>query len=95
LDPSLEQLIAENIKQSEQGAYLTLEPSSIRGIFDKLRSSVEGVKERGRTPVVLTSPLVRRQFRKIAEQVSPELAVLSFNELDQGVEVFSEGVVKL
>jgi flagellar biosynthesis protein FlhA len=95
LDPALEQLIAENTKQSEQGAYLTLEPSSIRGIFDKLRSIVEGVKERGRTPVVLTSPLVRRQFRKIAEQVSPELAVLSFNELDQGVEVFSEGVVKL
>jgi len=43
----------------------------------------------------LTSPLVRRQFRKIAEQVSPELTVLSYNEIETGVEVYSEGVVKL
>jgi flagellar biosynthesis protein FlhA len=95
LDPELETMIAENTKQSDQGTYLALEPSSIRSIFDKLRSAVERVRERGKTPVVLTSPVIRRQFRKIAEQVSPELAVMSFNELEQGVEVYSEGVVKL
>jgi flagellar biosynthesis protein FlhA len=95
LDPELESLIADSTKQSEQGSYLSLEPSKIRVIFDRLRGLVETVRERGKTPVVLTSPVVRRQFRKIAEQVSPELAVLSFNELEQGVEVLSEGIVRL
>ena len=95
LDPQLEQLIAEHTKQSEHGAYLALEPSQIHGIFDRLRSIVERVTNLGKTPVILTSPLVRRQFRKIAEQISGELVVLSYNELESNVEVFSEGVVKL
>ncbi|MDR2590792.1 MAG: flagellar biosynthesis protein FlhA, partial [Oscillospiraceae bacterium] len=95
LDPSLEQLIIESTKQSEHGAYLAIEPVQVHSIFDRLRSIIENMKTKGRTPVILTSPLVRRQFRKITEQISPELAVLSYNEIDSGVEVLSEGVVKI
>jgi len=95
LDPSLEQLIIDSTKQSEHGAYLAIEPISVHSIFDKLRAIIENMKNRGKTPVILTSPLVRRQFRKIAEQISPELAVLSYNEVENTVEVYSEGIVKL
>jgi len=95
LDPSLEQLILDSTKQSEQGAYLAIEPMQVHSIFDRLRAIIENMKNKGRTPVILTSPLVRRQFRKISEQISPELAVLSYNEIDSGVEVLSEGVVKI
>jgi flagellar biosynthesis protein FlhA len=96
LDPQLEQLLAESTKQSEQGAYLSLEPGTIRTIFERLKTCVESVKERGKTPVILVSPLVRRQVRKISEQISPDLNVLSYSELDSGiVDVKSEGVVRL
>ena len=95
LDPSLEQLIIDSTKQSEHGAYLAIEPVQVHSIFDKLRAIIENMKNRGKAPVILTSPLVRRQFRKIAEQISPELAVLSYNEIDSSVEVYSEGVVRL
>jgi len=95
LDPSLEQLIIDSTKQSEHGSYLAIEPMQVHSIFDKLRAIIENMKNKGRTPVILTSPLVRRQFRKISEQISPELAVLSYNEIDSGVEVLSEGVVRL
>ena len=95
LDPSLEQLIIDSTKQSEHGSYLAIEPMQVHSIFDKLRTMIEAMKNKGRTPVILTSPLVRRQFRKISEQISPELAVLSYNEIESSVEVFSEGVVKL
>ena len=95
LDPSLEQLIIDSTKQSEHGSYLAIEPLQVHSIFDKLKSIIENMKNRGRAPVILTSPLVRRQFRKIAEQISPELAVLSYNEIESNVEVYSEGVVKL
>jgi len=95
LDPSLEQLILDSTKQSEHGSYLAIEPTQVHSIFDRLRSIIENMKNKGRTPVILTSPLVRRQFRKISEQISPELAVLSYNEIDSGVEVLSEGVVRL
>ena len=95
LDPSLEQMIAEHTKQTEQGSYLALEPAQLHVIFDNLRALVERIRNLGRMPLVLTSPLVRRQFRKIAEQISPDLVVLSYNEIEQSVEVFSEGVVRL
>ncbi|MDR2571930.1 MAG: flagellar biosynthesis protein FlhA [Oscillospiraceae bacterium] len=95
LDPSLEQLILDSTKQSEHGSYLAIEPMQVHSIFDRLRTIIENMKNKGRTPVILTSPLVRRQFRKISEQISPELAVLSYNEVDSGVEVQSEGVVRL
>ncbi|MDR0490928.1 MAG: flagellar biosynthesis protein FlhA [Oscillospiraceae bacterium] len=95
LDPSLEQLIIDSTKQSEHGSYLAIEPIQVHSIFDKLRAIIENMKNRGRTPVILTSPMVRRQFRKIIEQISPELAVLSFNEIESSVEVYSEGVVRL
>ena len=95
LDPSLEQLIIDSTKQSEHGQYLAIEPVQVHSIFDRLKSIIENMKNRGRTPIILTSPLVRRQFRKITEQISPELAVLSFNEIESSVEVYAEGVVKL
>ncbi|MDR0904975.1 MAG: flagellar biosynthesis protein FlhA [Oscillospiraceae bacterium] len=95
LDPQLEQLIAESTKQSERGAYLSLEPGNIRSIYERTRDCVDDSKERGHIPIILVSPLVRRQVRKIAEQVSPELSVLSYSELDPSVDVVSEGVVKL
>ena len=95
LDPTLEQLIAEHTKQSEHGAYLALEPGQVHAIFDRLRKLVEKVSDMGKNPVILTSPLVRRQFRRIAEQISRDLVVLSYNELEQSVQVFSEGVVRL
>ncbi|MCL2046271.1 MAG: flagellar biosynthesis protein FlhA [Oscillospiraceae bacterium] len=95
LDPSLEQLIIDSTKQSEHGAYLAIEPMQVHSIFDKLKGIIENMKNKGRMPIILTSPLVRRQFRKISEQVSPELAVLSYNEIDSNVEVFAEGIVRL
>jgi len=95
LDPSLEQLIIDSTKQSEHGSYLAIEPMQVHSIFDKLRNVIENMKNKGKTPVILTSPIVRRQFRKISEQISPELAVLSYNEIDSSVEVLSEGVVTL
>ena len=95
LDPALEQLIIESTKQSEHGSYLALEPVQVHSIFDRLRSLIENMKNKGRAPIILTSPLVRKQFRKISEQISPELAVLSYNEVESNVEVHSEGVVRI
>ena len=95
LDPSLEQMIIDSTKQSEHGSYLAIEPAQIHAIFDALREIVESMKNRGKTPIILTSPLVRRQFRKISEQIAPELAVLSYNEIESSVEVYSEGVVRI
>ena len=95
LDPSLEQTIAENIQQSEQGSYLSLDPQIIHKIFVSLKSLVEKVMSFGVQPIILTSPHVRAHFKKLTEQLTNDLIVLSYNELEQNVEIRSEGMVTL
>ncbi len=95
LDPMLEQLITEHTKQTEQGSYVALEQSHIQKIYLSLKAAIERINKLGVTPIVLTSPLVRRHFKSITSQMVPDLVVLSYNELDSSVEVFSDGVVSI
>ncbi|WP_066683543.1 flagellar biosynthesis protein FlhA [Christensenella intestinihominis] len=95
LDPSLENLIAEKTKQTEQGTYVALSQDEIQRIYSHLRTAVEKMNQMGITPIVLTSPLVRRQFKNITHSLVPDLIVLSYNELENNVEVYSDGVIGL
>ncbi len=95
LDPALEQLISEKTKQTEQGTYVALNQEEIQRIYVSLKNAIEKMTKLGITPIVLTSPLVRRQFKNITAQMIPDLIVLSYNELDQNVEVYSDGVIAL
>lgn len=95
LDPQLEVLIGERVKQSEQGTYVALDQDQIQRIYLSLKETVENVTKKGITPIVLTSPAVRRHFKSITSQMIPDLVVLSYNELDTTVEVFSDGMVKI
>lgn len=64
-------------------------------IITSLREAVEKLTESGETPIVLTSPLVRKKFRRIVEQTIPDLPVLSYNEIEQDVEIHAGGVVRV
>ena len=47
----------------------------------------------GHTPVILCSPPVRPQVKKIADTIQPGIAVLSYNEILRDVPVESLGMV--
>ncbi len=93
LDPSLESLIAEKTKQTEQGTFVALTQDEMQRVYQKLKTIIEDMNQKGITPLVLTSPLVRRQFKIITSTMVPDLIVLSYNELENNVEVFSVGVI--
>ncbi|NLD51070.1 MAG: flagellar biosynthesis protein FlhA [Clostridiaceae bacterium] len=95
LDPKLEQVIMDSVQRTEQGAYLTLEPRTINTIIGSLSSQIQKLVQLGHQPIVLSSPIVRLYFRRLAEQSIPGLVVLSYNELDPGLEVQSVGVVSI
>lgn len=95
LDPKLEQVIMDSVQRTEQGAYLTLEPKTINNIISSLSNQVQKLVQLGHQPIVLSSPVVRLYFRRLAEQSIPGLVVLSYNELDPGLEVQSVGVVSI
>ena len=43
--------------------------------------------------MVLTAPIVRLYFTKMTEQMTKDIIVISYNEIDSNVEVQSVGVV--
>jgi flagellar biosynthesis protein FlhA len=49
----------------------------------------------GYDPIVLTSPVIRYHFKNLTEQVSSDLTVLSFNELESNLNVQTVGMVSL
>lgn len=95
LDPALEQLIANNIRQTEKGSYAAIEPVQIQKILVNTKKAVEESIGSGGSPIILTAPAVRRYFKQITEQLNPDLVVLSYNELERDVEVYSDGVVSV
>ncbi len=95
LDPAVEQLIMNNIQQSEHGNYLALDPNMSKQIFDKINVEVNKLASRGVQPIILTSPIVRIYFKRMIDQVAPELIVLSYNEVDPNTEIQSIGMVSV
>lgn len=95
LHPNVEQVIADNIRQTEMGARLILEPNLVQELLKAIRDRIEDVSQRGHIPVALVSPRVRLHVRRLVEQNFPMLAVLSYAEVAPDVTVDSIGVVTL
>lgn len=95
LDPKLEQIIIEKVRQTDQGSFVALTPDQIHQVLSQLRRAIEDVMETGISPVVLTSPSVRPHFKKMTEQLAPDLTVLSYNEIENSIEIKAERMVSI
>ncbi|QAT50675.1 flagellar biosynthesis protein FlhA [Caproiciproducens sp. NJN-50] len=87
LDSEVEKAIVGSISKNEHGTYLSLDPQTTQKIIMKLTDCVSKVKDVVATPVILTSPVVRIYFSKLLQQFYPRAVVLSFNELDNNVQI--------
>ncbi|SHE94134.1 flagellar biosynthesis protein FlhA [Caldanaerobius fijiensis DSM 17918] len=81
LDPNLEKLIADSIKKTEMGSYLSLDPGKINAIVNNIAEGLKKFVSAEQQPVILTSPVIRPYVRQITEPVFRDLPVLSYNEL--------------
>ena len=93
LDPKLEQEIMNSVKQTEQGAYLTLDPDKTKSIMASVETEVGKLEKLGKNPIVITSPIVRMYFKRLTEDYYKDLIVVSYNEIDSSVELQSVGMV--
>ena len=93
LDPKLEQEIMGSVKQSEQGAYITLAPERIKTMIESVKKEAAKLESLGKNPIVLTSPIVRMYFKRITEDYISDLVVISYNEVESDVELQSVGMV--
>ena len=95
LDPKVEQDIMGSVKQTEQGAYLTLDPEKTKAIMASLETEIQKLENRGKNAISITSPIVRMYFKKLTEDYFKDLIVVSYNEVDSNIELQSVGMVSL
>ncbi len=93
LDPKVEQEIMSSVKQTEQGAYLALDPDKTKAVISSVEEEVAKLENMGRSAIVITSPIVRMYFKKLTEEYFKDLIVVSYNEVESNVELQSIGMV--
>ena len=92
LDPALEDAINAHIERTERGTMMTMPPQVAKQIVQKIGGELERLVAAGHSPVVLCSPQVRSQVRRLVETSLPNVAVLGYNEIDS-VQVESMAMV--
>jgi flagellar biosynthesis protein FlhA len=91
VDASIEQPLESSIEYNEHAGHMNLSPQRMRDMLDRFSKAV-GVSD---TPmVVVTSAAARYFLRQLLENTSPNLAILSHNEIPTGVRVVSIGLIQ-
>jgi flagellar biosynthesis protein FlhA len=94
LDPALEDLIAGYIERTTEGTTVSIPPVVANRVTAALLRELQRLIQAGHAPVVLASPQVRAQVRRLLEPHLPGAAVLGYNEVSKGVDVESLGLVQ-
>ncbi|MDD4802270.1 MAG: flagellar biosynthesis protein FlhA [Syntrophomonas sp.] len=95
IEPSLEEKLRDSVQQSEYGSYLALEPDIAQPMIDKLVTQYEKLTNTGKIPIILCAPVLRIYIKRLLERFIPNLTVLSYNEIEAGVDVEVIGMVSI
>ena len=94
LDADVEKAILAGLSRNEQGIYLALSPELIQKIVAQLKEQLAKFAGFQQQPVILTSHVIRVYFYRLIEQFFPNVAVLSFNEIANEVQIQAIGNVE-
>jgi flagellar biosynthesis protein FlhA len=95
LDRTLEEILSKNLKHTEHGSYLALDPQLVVEIVEAVKKEVEQQVAFNTQPVVMTSPGLRRHFRKLIEPSLPTVFVVSHAEIVDDINLKASGKVSL
>ena len=95
IDPVVEQRLSESVQSTKQGLMLVLDPALTESLLDRMGRQSDLMAAAGHTPACICSPNIRLALRRLVEAAKPQLAVISYNEILQDVELVSTGMVRL
>lgn len=93
MDPNLEKLISDNIRQVDNEIIYSIEPSVLQKIIQGISQAVEKLLGVSSTPLMVCSPNVRLHLKKLTEKIIPHLNIISYNEIDPLYNVESVAIV--
>ena len=95
VDQQLEQKIMESVQQTDKGSYIAMDPDLVQTILNNLSHQIQKLINLGAQPIIITAPIVRLYLKRLTEQLTSDLIVLSYNEVDPSVKIESVGMVKI
>ena len=95
LSPKWEDIVKKSVQGDiMQGWQLAMDPREVQRFIASVSKAAEEMAVTGASPVLLVHPDVRLVVRRILETSLPSIFVVSYNELSQGVQVKSIGMVE-
>ncbi|MGC8971022.1 MAG: flagellar biosynthesis protein FlhA [bacterium] len=95
IEPKTEEKLMANLFKTDQGTVLSIDPDSWQKLIGKLSALIdEGIK-RGFQPVIVTSSQLRLPLKRLLERAIPQISVLSYNEIDNTLDIENIGVISL
>jgi flagellar biosynthesis protein FlhA len=95
LGHSVESAISEALQQTDQGSFLSLDPSIAQQIMNNLARGLEKMSSADYPPMVLCSAQVRPHFKLLADRFLPHITVLSYDEILSNIEIQSVDMLEL
>jgi len=95
LDQEIESLFQENIKQTDTGAFLTMDPHLAHQIIQKIIKTLEKAIVKDGQPVLLVSPPLRPHLAQICVRFIPNLPVISQAEIPPEIQLETIAQVRL
>lgn len=94
LEPGLEQSLVDQVRPSEAGTQLLVDPGKVEHLLGQLRTCVAAAEADGRDVVLVCAPALRPALRRLVALGLPRLPVLSYSEVTgSGLTIETVGVV--
>ena len=89
LDPEIEEMFRNSIRQGPTGPYLAMEPAMIQEVIAAANAQFGKLPSSAQKPVILTDGEIRRFVRRLLEFNFPEVSALSYDQLSPQITAFS------
>ena len=93
LDPALEDMIRDSIRQGPAGAFLAMDQEQNDLLIDAIRTQIGDAPNRTQNPVLVVDRSVRRFIKAALGSSFPEIHALSYNELASEITVEPIGMI--
>jgi type III secretion protein V len=87
ISKEIEDAVRGAVRQTSGASYLALAPDLHRQLITAMKSVISNIASHSLPPVILAPMDIRRFMRKLIERDFPDLAVLSYQELDPSANV--------
>jgi flagellar biosynthesis protein FlhA len=95
LGPTVESELAAAVQPTDQGPLFALDPNVAQKIVERLAQLMEKAAVLNYQPVVVCTAHIRGHFKKLVDRFTPNITVLSYDEILTHIEIQTFGTLEL